>query len=78
MNVGIRAVAAQFLSGNICFEFSVLCLCICGVSFLTLLKGVIPVPARVKGTKGLRIVNKFSLMRTAAQWNRSGISAGGS
>jgi hypothetical protein len=27
MNVGIGTVAAQFLSGNICFEFSLLCLC---------------------------------------------------
>ncbi len=27
MNVGIGTEAAQFHSGNICFEFSVYCLC---------------------------------------------------
>ncbi len=27
MNAGIGTIAAQFLSKNICFEFSVLCLC---------------------------------------------------
>jgi hypothetical protein len=65
MNMEIETKAAQFLFWEYLFQIFRIVSLQCGVSFLAPLKGLTLVPARVKDTKRLRIVNKLSLMRTA-------------
>ncbi len=56
MNVEILTETAQLLFWEYLFQIFAIVPLQCGVSFLAPLKGVTPSPARVKGTKRLRLV----------------------
>jgi hypothetical protein len=61
VEIGTETVSVQFLSGNICFEFSVLCIC-CSVCPFQCTKG-----KKEKRSKHIRvafIIDKFTYLKT--------------